>query len=78
MSNSLDPDQARHYVRSDLGLNCKSYQQTALVGKELNALADVSSRAKGLNFGLSFHLHLYFVHSSSDALEVSLSIFVQT
>ena len=32
VSNSLDPDQARHYVESDLGPNClQSYQQTIKV-----------------------------------------------
>ena len=40
MTNSLDPDQAQHFVGSDLGPNClqtvcKGYQQTAIVGKEL-------------------------------------------
>ena len=37
MSNSLEPDQARHCVGADLGPNClQGYQQTALVGRELN------------------------------------------
>ena len=39
MSNSLDPDQARHFVRPDrLQTVCKGYQQTILhvVGKELS------------------------------------------
>ena len=40
LSNSLDPDQALHYVGPDLGPNClKSYQQmkkSPLAGKELN------------------------------------------
>ena len=31
MSNSLDPDQARHFVGPDLGSNCL---QKTLVGKE--------------------------------------------
>ena len=40
MSNSLDPDQApdqaRHFVGSDLGQNvCKSYQEMTLVDSEL-------------------------------------------
>ena len=39
VSNSLDPDQARHFVGSDLGPNfCKGYHQTTLVDKELNHL----------------------------------------
>ena len=37
VSNSLDPDQARHVVGSDLGPNClQGYQQTTLGGKELS------------------------------------------
>ena len=32
----------------------------------LNAHSDVSSRARGLNFGLSLHLHPYFVYASSE------------
>ena len=37
-SNSLDPDQVRHFVGPDLGPNCvcKDYQQTTLVGRELS------------------------------------------
>ena len=35
VSNSLDPDQAPHFVGPDLGPNC--FQQT-LVGKELREL----------------------------------------
>ena len=36
MSNSLDPDQARHFVGLIWGQTvCKGYQQTTLVGKEL-------------------------------------------
>ena len=34
VSNSLDPDQARHFVRPDLGSN---YLQRLSAGKELNA-----------------------------------------
>ena len=45
VSNSLDPDQTRHIVGPDLGLNfCKDYQQMSLVGKELyylNALYSI-------------------------------------
>ena len=37
MSNSLDPDQAKHFIRPGLGPNClPSYQQTALAGKKLD------------------------------------------
>ena len=31
----------------------------------LNALADLSSRARSLNFGLGFHLHPYLVYASN-------------
>ena len=30
-----------------------------------NTYADISSKARDLNFSLSLHLHLYFVHMSS-------------
>ena len=37
MSNSLDPDEDRHFVWSDLGPNClQNYQQTTLGDKELS------------------------------------------
>ena len=37
VSISLDPDQARHFVEPDLGLNClQKNQQTTQVSKELN------------------------------------------
>ena len=43
VSNSLDPDQARHYVRPDLGPNClQRLQQTTLVVKELTLKAMLS------------------------------------
>ena len=36
VSNSLDPDQAPHFVRPDLGLNClQKLSVDTLVGKEL-------------------------------------------
>ena len=38
LSNSLDPVQAQHFFRPDLGPNCKSNQQITLVGKELKCL----------------------------------------
>ena len=41
VSNSLDPDQARHFVGPDLGPNCcKGYQQMTLVGNELMSRSD--------------------------------------
>ena len=41
VSNSLDPDQARHFVRPDLGPNCLQkfiswWQKSPLACKELN------------------------------------------
>ena len=33
----------------------------------INPHADVSSRARGLKFGLSLHLHPYFEYASSEA-----------
>ena len=40
VSNSLDPDQARHFVRPDLGPNClqrlSADNKSPLAGKELN------------------------------------------
>ena len=36
LSNSLDPDQAQHFVGPDLGPNClQRCQQTAVAGREL-------------------------------------------
>ena len=37
----------------------------------LNTIAELSSGARGLNFGLIFHLHPYFVYASSKALACS-------
>ena len=48
VSNNLDPDQAD--ILSGLiwvQIVCKSYQQTTLVGKELNKNAQLSSGARG-------------------------------
>ena len=36
MSNSLDPDQARHFVGPDLGPNCLQRSSADITGKELN------------------------------------------
>ena len=43
MSSRLDPDQAGHFVRPDLGPNCvqRLSQCSTPVGKELNAHVDV-------------------------------------
>ena len=45
---------------------CKSYQQTTLGDKALKAHADLSSKARGLNFGPRIHLHPYDVYTSSE------------
>ena len=36
VSNSLDPDQARHFVWPDLGPNCLQRLSAEIAGKELN------------------------------------------
>ena len=36
VSNSLDPDQARHFVGPDLGTNCLLRLSADIAGKELN------------------------------------------
>ena len=48
-SNSLDPDQARQFGLIWVQIVCKGYQQTTLVGKELNMHDNQSSGARGLN-----------------------------
>ena len=56
VSNSLDPGQARHFVRPDLGSNCL---QKLSAGKELNAkLVDTTFWLKPwlklISFGYNF------------------------
>ena len=54
MSNSLDPDQVRHFVGPDLDLNiCKGYQQITLVGKELKVYNYMISMMKPADTHLS-------------------------
>ena len=36
VSNSLDPDQVRHFVGPDLGTNCLQRLSADIAGKELN------------------------------------------
>ena len=44
VSNSLDPDQARHFVGPHLGRAvCQSYQQMTLVGEDLMGKYQVES-----------------------------------
>ena len=47
MSNSYDPDQARHFVKPDHGPNClqRNYQQTAKVAPSKKGVKMPESRA---------------------------------
>ena len=62
MSNSLDPDQARHFVGPDLGPNCLQRLSTddkvPLSGKELNTeqFLDTTFWLKSISFGSNFSL----------------------
>ena len=57
VSNSLDPDQARHFVGPDLGPNClqrlsvSRQQKSPLAGKELNTKQLADAIPSGLNLG---------------------------
>ena len=46
VSNSLDPDQARHFVGPDLGLNClqRLSEDGIIVGSELNSIISISRK----------------------------------
>ena len=44
----------------------------------MNSHADISSKAKGLNFGLSLYLHSYFVYWSSKGSSESVHMCRQT
>ena len=58
VSNSLDPDQARHFVRPDLGSNCL---QKLSAGKELNAkLVDTTFWLKPWLKLISFGYNFFF------------------
>ena len=50
MSNSLDPDQARHSVRSDLGPNCLQRLSGDDNGKELNTEQLLAKTLAKVNF----------------------------
>ena len=39
-----------------------------LVDKEINTHADLFNRPRGLNFGRSFNLQLYFVYASTNGI----------
>ena len=43
VSNSLDPDQAGHFVRPDLGPNCLQRLSADIAGKELNTKQHVDT-----------------------------------
>ena len=42
-NNSLDPDQAKHFVRPGLGPNGKGYEQTIFTGKELTQTSTITA-----------------------------------
>ena len=59
VSKSLDPDQARHFVRPDLGPNCLQRLSADIAGKELHTkqLVDtfwLKSWLKIISFGSNF------------------------
>ena len=59
MSNSLNPDQAQHFVGPDLGPNCLQSLSADIAGKELNTkqLVDtfwLKPRLKLISFGSNF------------------------
>ena len=53
---------AKLYLNLDTILIIIAYARMPLI----NAIADVSSKARDLNFSLSLHLYPYFVHVSSE------------
>ena len=62
VSNSLDPDQAGHFVGPDLGQNCLQWLSAKIAGKELNTKQFVDTfwlkpQLKLISFGSNF-LHL--------------------
>ena len=68
MSNSLDPDQAQHFVRPDLGQNCLESLTalTTIVGKEFGVgvlESHLSNAAK--DWLVSFNLTLFWFKTST-------------
>ena len=64
MSNSLDPDQDRHSVGTDLGPNCLhviSRRQKSLARKELKVMLNtkLNRHGKFLKFLLVLHAHIW-------------------
>ena len=53
---------AKPYLNQDTTLIIIAYARIPLI----NAIADISSKARDLNFGLNLHLYPYFVHVSSE------------
>ena len=71
VSNSLDPDQARHYVGPDLGPNCLQRLSADTAGRELNTkqLVDtfwLKPRLKLISFGSNF-FHLTKVLATTNS-----------
>ena len=55
MANSLEPDQGRHFVGPDLGLNCLQRLKSPLARKKLNKTA---AELNSTNFGA---LKIWFI-----------------
>ena len=71
VSNSLDPDQARHFVGPDLGPNCLQRLSADIAGKELNTkqLVDtfwLKPWLKLISFGSNF-FHLAKVLATTNS-----------
>ena len=72
VSNSLDPDQARHFVGPDLGPNCLQRLSADIAGKELNTKQLVDTFClkpwlKLISFGSNFfHLAKVFATTNSE------------
>ena len=71
LSNSLDPDQARHFVVPDLGQNCLQRLSANIVDKELNTKQLVDpfwpkAWLKLISFGSNF-LHLAKVLATTNS-----------
>ena len=71
VSNSLDPDQARHFVGPDLGPNCLQRLSADIVGKELNTKQFVDTFwlkpwLKIISFGSNF-FHLAKVLATTNS-----------
>ena len=63
MSNSLDPDQARHFVGPDLGPNCLQRLSADIAGKQLNTkqLVDTTFWRKHLLKVISFGSNFFYL-----------------